>query len=188
MGISTSAQLIAKGKAENSYNNSGISTDATWLDFFNDALRDLVDDLNIEKPLPPIVYDGVTREYDLPTDYYSVVRVLDANGYPVQVRRNYEQTLFGYYIMNRGSKYVIDFYKGGFSQSFRGLYIAYPSVIADSEESPDVPTNGEKALIYYALAKSLRNSNQVGMAKEMEEKYEVERKKIRNASSRARGL
>jgi hypothetical protein len=62
MGTSSTAQLIARGKAENGYNNSGISGDPAWIDFFNDALRDLVEDLNIIDVLPSLVYTAGTRE------------------------------------------------------------------------------------------------------------------------------
>jgi hypothetical protein len=186
MGTSTVAQLIAKGKAENSYNNSGISSDSQWWDFFNDALRDLVEDINIVKALS-LTFDGSAREIDLPSDYYNVVELYEANGTPVCKRRiygsplNYSQQ--GYFVMYRGSKWVIDLYYYTVAQTLTGLYVSYPTVITGTGVTPEIPAVGEKALIYYALEKALRNNNQVGMADEMKGNYERERKKIRAAVS-----
>lgn len=188
MGISTAAQLIAKGQAENGYNNSGISSPNTWLDFFNDALRDLVDDLNIVDVLPALTYTAGVREVDLPTDYYSIVDLFDGNGTPVTERRNYMQSYpAGYMVMYRGSKFVIDLYNYMSSQSFTGLYQRYAKAIAVTGDSPEVPTIGERALVYYAISKALYNNNQMGQGQEYEQKYERERLKIRTAAARSRG-
>ena len=189
MGKSTAAQLIAKGQAENAYNNSGITSPSTWLDFFNDALRDLVDDLNIQEVLPTITHDGTVREHDLPTDYYSLVLFNDANNNRIVQRRNYDQQYpAGYWVLNKGSKYVIDLYNFSFAQTFTGLYVRYAADLASTSDTPEVPSVGEKALIYYAISKALNNNNQMGQAKEYEGKYESERLKIRTAASRARGI
>lgn len=189
MGRSTSAQLIAKGKAENSYNNSGISTDVQWVDFFNDALADLVDDLNIEESLPPINFISSTREYDLPADFFSIQGLYDNSGNEICERRSFNQKYpAGYRILNKGSKYVVDLYSYGTNQTITGQYIRQAILLTSAgaeAEYPEIPTVGEKALFYYAIAKALRNNNQpVG---DYEILYERERKKIRNAMARSRG-
>lgn len=186
MGRSTSAQLIAKGKTENSYNNSGISTDVQWIGFFNDALADLVDDLGIEASLSPISYVTATREYDLPADYFSIQCLYDSSGNVIGERRSYNQQYpRGYRTLNKGSKYVIDLYQMGSNQTFTGQYIRYAAALTSGgvdTEYPEIPSVGEKALFYYAIAKALRNNNQpVG---DYEKLYERERLKIRNAAAR----
>lgn len=187
MGASTVAQLIAKGQKENAYNNSGISSNEDWYGFFNDALRDLVDDLRIEK-VSTITFVTTTREYDLPADYYAMGIVYDSSFNPQVKRRNYAQRHpAGYWIFYRGSAHVIDLYSYTSNQTLNYTYMAYPTAITATTDSPEVPSVGEKALIYYALSKALRNNNQVGQAKEMEEKYEAERLKIRTAAARGGG-
>ena len=187
MGASTSAQLIAKGRAENGYNNSGISNDAQWIDFFNDALRDLVEDLGIQK-VGTINFVVGTREYDLPADYYSLDLLTDSFGSPVTKRRNYNADWpAGYWIFNRGDKSVIDLWDYNSPETFTYLYQAYAPILVignKNTERPAVPSVGEKALIYYAVAKALRNNAQIGMAQDYERLYEEERKKIRNATAR----
>lgn len=191
MGRSTSAQLIARGKAENAYNNSGISSNVQWVDFFNDALADLVDDLSIEESVDPIALVTPTREYDLPSDFFSLETLYDSNGCSVCERRTFEQKYpAGYRILNKGSKYVIDLYSYT-DQIFTGQYIRYPALLTSEgtvTEYPEVPSTGEKALFYYAIARALRNNNQPGQAAEYDKHYEVERKKIRNAIARSRGV
>lgn len=190
MGASTVAQLIAKGKAENGYNNSGISTDNQWIDFFNDALRDLVDDLGIEK-VTTINFTTGTREYDLPEDYFMLSELRDGFKRPVPKRRYYDQEYpSGYWLFNRGSNYVIDLYNYQSSQTFTMLYQAYAPALVPSNkntERPAVPSVGEKSLIYYAISKALRNNSQIGMAQDYEALYEKERMKIRNAVARGGG-
>lgn len=193
MGRSTTAQLIAKGKGENSYNNAGINSDGAWVDFFNAALSDLADDIELTDTLSISFVDG-TREYNLPTHYHGIVELYDGNGTPVTQRRNYGSSLNtvkqGYWILNKGATQVIDLYRYMGAQTFTGLYIRYPAMLSATginSEYPEVPSVGEMALPYYAISKALRNQNQVGMAQEMEQQYEAERKKIRNAAARARG-
>jgi hypothetical protein len=190
MGVSTTQQLINKAKNENSYNNSGLSSDGTFIDFFNDALNDLVDDLSLEETLTINFVVG-TREYDLPANFYALPLMSDANKYRVTKRRNYDQQYPpGYWVMNRGSKYIIDLYNYTSAQTFTGLYQRYPvalTLAGIATEKPEVATVGERALIYYALSKALRNNNQVEQAMEMEKKYESERLKIRTAAMKARG-
>lgn len=191
MGRSTSQELITRGKAENAYNNSGISADVQWVDFFNDALADLVDDLAIQAALIPINLISPTREYDLPTDFFGIESMYDGNGNRIAERRTYEQKYpVGYRILNKGSKFVVDLYNFTTNQTFTGQYIRYPVKLTSggaSSEYPEVPTMGEKALFYYAIAKALRNNNQPGQAAEYDKHYEVERKKIRTAMARSRG-
>jgi hypothetical protein len=189
MGASTSQQLIAKGKGENGYNNSGISNDSQWVDFFNDALADLVDDLGIEESLDPIVFVSTVRENTLPADYFSLVNLYDGNGCEVYERRSYNQKYpAGYRVLFKGSSYVIDLYSFTTNQTFTGQYYRYAEAltIADyADQHPEVPTVGEKALIYYAISKALRNNNQpVGDYLKL---YERERMKIRDAIAKARG-
>lgn len=187
MGVSTVQQLIAKGQAENAYNNSGISTPNQWMDFFNDALRDLVDDLSLIK-VGTINFVNETREYDLISDYYALITLNDAQNTRTVKRRHYDQQYpAGYWVFNRGSKHVIDLHRYNSDQTFTYMYQAYPKALATVSDVPEVPNVGERALIYYALSKALRNNNQVGMANEMEEKYERERMKIRTAAARGGG-
>lgn len=184
---STINELIARGKAQNEYNNSGIRSDAQWVDFFNEALRDLVDDLRIEKT-GQISFDPAQREYDLPPDFYSLVLLNDEHGCRVFKRRYYDQRIpSGYWIFNRGDKHVIDLYQYMAPMTFTFVYQAYPEplVLANlNTQRPQVPSVGEKALIYYAIAKALRNNNEVGQAQDVERLYELERAKIRNAVAR----
>lgn len=188
MGVSTVNQLIAKGQAENAYNNSGIASPNTWLDFFNDALRDLVDDLNIQEVLPTITHDGLIRERDLPADYYSLILFNDGSNNRIVQRRNYDQQYPpGYWVLYKGSKYVLDLYNFSFAQTFTGLYQRYAKALSSTNDTPEVPSVGERALVYYAISKALANNNQMGQAQEYEKKYEAERLKIRTAASHARG-
>lgn len=187
MGASTTAALIAKGKAENGYNNSGISSDAQWVDFFNDALRDLVDDLGIEK-VAEIEFTTDQREYDMPVDFYSLVIINDENGSRVTKRRHYDQrSPAGYWMFYRGDKHVIDLYQYQFDQTFKIMYQAYAPALdlsAINSQRPAVPSVGEKALVYYAISKALRNNNEIGQAQDYERLYEEERTKIRTAAVR----
>lgn len=194
MGRSTVSQLIARGKAENGYNNSGIDRDDAWVDFFNDALGDLVDDLQLRAPLT-LPYDGSTRQIVLPSDFFAFAELYNQFGCAVRERPDYGADLYwwpeGYYILDIGGNKVIDLYRYTSAQSFQGLYIRYPAYIQYTVPGlasyPEVPTVGEKALIFYAIGKALRNNNQMGQAQDYERLYELERKKIRNATARARG-
>jgi hypothetical protein len=187
MGASTTAQLITKGRAENGYNNSGISGNSQWVDFFNDALRDLVEDLCIEQT-GTITFVTTTREYDLPDDYYAINIMNDGSRSRVSKRRNYDADWpEGYWIFNRGGNYVIDLYNFMSAQTFTFTYQAYaPELVLGNitTEKPSVPSVGEKALIYYAIAKALSNNNQLGQADFYYKLYEAERKKLRNAVAR----
>lgn len=185
MGASTVETLIARGQNQNEYNQTGIDSSGKWVDFFNDALQDLADDLLILEPIS-ITLVANQREYDLPDDFLQLHTFTD-NSYPVNKRRLYEDTWCqGYWIMNKGSKYVIDLVNFSGTVTLNGLYQRYPALIStDLTVKPEVPTMGENALIYYAIAKSLRNNNFPGQAQEVEGKYERERQKIRNAAYRS---
>lgn len=188
MGRSTTQELIAKGKNENKYNNSGITSDGTWVDFFNDALADLVDDVGLTDTFT-IDFDPAVseREYDLPSDFYGMFLLTDSRDSQVACRRNYNAQ-GGYWILNKGDALVIDLWKYTSPQTFKGVYFKYPAKLTGATgEFPQVPSVGERALIYYALSKALRNNAQTGDAAEMEAKYEEERKKIRTAAAKARG-
>lgn len=185
MGASTVADLIAKGKAQNAYNNSGIKTDSVWLGHFNDALRDLTDDLNIEDSAD-LVYDGTTSAMDLPDGYYEYVQLNTDSGSPVCKRRSFKDRSFGYFIQYRGSKWVLDI-QGYSAQTFELIYNRYATELTATANNPEIPTTGEMALVYYAIEKGLRNNNQVGQANEIQAQYERERKKIRTAIARGRG-
>lgn len=181
--MSTVGDLINQGRSENSYNNSGIEKEITWISFFNDALNDLVDDLNIQETVA-IEFTPDEREYDLPGDYHAIVRVYDDTNYRIS-KRPYYNMPGGYMTFNRGNRYVIDFYDFNSPKTFTVLYERYPTALGSSQDAvPEVPRVGERALIYYALEKALRNNNQVGMAQEMKQNYERERLKIRNAVAR----
>ena len=193
MGRSTVTELIARGKNQNDYNNTGIDTDGKWVDYFNDALQDLVSDINLTGTLQVSFVNG-TREYNLPADFFELTELWDGFGCLVPKRRFYDQiygsfynTPQGYYIRFEGSGYTIDLYQYNSNQTFNGIYNRYPAKLSESvlTANPEVPTVGENALTYYAISKSLRANNQPGQAIAMEQKYEQERKKIRDAAARA---
>lgn len=190
MGRSTVAELIARGQNWNSYNNTGIGTSALWIDAFNSALKDLVEDIGL-KGTSTISYVNGTTSYDLPDDFFEAVQVVDSGQYPIW-KREYELEPFAcynsYYIKDIGSNYQVVFDDRNTTETLTLSYIRYPALLAIanvSTQKPEVPTIGEDALIYYAISRSLRNNNQSGMAAEMESKYEYERKKIRDAKYRA---
>ena len=76
MGRSTVQQLIQRAKNLNEYNNSGVANDAVWLDHFNAALVEMVDDLNLEDTFE-IHYTPSQATYDLPANYFSLVLLND---------------------------------------------------------------------------------------------------------------
>lgn len=190
MGRSTVAELITSGQAQNSYNNSGINTNALWIDAFNRALRDLVEDIGLVGSTT-IDYITGTTEYDLPSDFFEVNQVVDAGNYPIR-KRQFEIEPYpcanSYYIKDIGSVYKIVFDERNSDETLTINYIRYPALLSVANylsQKPEVPTVGEDALIFFALDKALRNNNQPGQAQEMEQKYERERKKIRDAKYRA---
>lgn len=195
MGRNTVAELIARGQNMNDYNNTGINTNAKWVDAFNSALQDLVEDINLTENLSIPFVTG-TREYDLPDDFFELQELSEQNfACPVPKRRRYENNgvyysnwFQGYFILNKGDRYVIDLFEYTADQTFTGIYTRYPallSVVDISTQRPEVPTIGENALIYFAISRALRNNNQPGQASEIERMYELERRKIRDAAARA---
>lgn len=187
MGASTTLELIAKGKGQNAYNNAGIATDMMWVDLFNDALRDLVDDLNIEETVN-VVYDGIVSLIDLPADFYEVKEIYTSTGYPIRKRRHLKDRSSGYWMLYKGSKWQVDI-QGYSAQTFTLFYNRYAAKLTGaSGEQPEIPSAGEMALPLYAISKALRNNNQVGQAQEIEQgPYKEQIKNLRTAQARARG-
>lgn len=191
IGRSTTAQLITKGKAENKYNNSGIASDSQWVDFFNDALADLADDMGLTDNHTLTVASG-TNEYDMPDDYYGTILFFETvGGFPYPKRRNYNDfNRPGYWVFNRGGIYVMDIRQIPDGKEMTVVYQKYATVLTESAKNtqyPEVQRVGEKALIYYALQKALRNNSHLDDAKEYERLYEQERLKIRTAAARGGG-
>lgn len=194
MGRSSVNALIARGMNRNDYNNTGIDTPAKWVDAFNAALGDMVNDLNITDTLTIPFVNG-TREYDLPDDFFEIRELWDQFNCPSTKRRYYDQQLYGFYpqylegyfVLFKGGKYVIDLYPYNTDQTFQGIYVRYPALLSISnlDALPEVPTVGEDALIDYAVMIALRNNNQLAQAKTVQQDYEAGRKKIRDAAARA---
>lgn len=195
MGRSTVSQLIARGQQRNEYNNSGVDTNAKWVDSFNACLQDLASDLSIIETIQINFVQG-TREYDLPENFFEMVELWDGFNCKSSKRRFYDQDLYGfypgylqgYYILFKGSKYVIDLFPYNASQTFRGIYVRYPALLSVTDiltQKPEVPTIGEDALIDYAIMMALRNNNLIGEAEDVQAMYEMNRKKIRDAAQRA---
>lgn len=195
MGRSTVANLIARGQSRNDYNNTGIDTPSKWVDAFNAALQDLVSDINLTETLTIPFVKG-TREYDLPADFFEIRELWDGFNCKSTKRRYYDQQLFGfyptlfegYYVLFKGSGYVIDLYQYNADQTFQGIYVRYPALLSAGSvdtQRPEVPTVGEDALIDYAIMIALRNNNLLGEAKTVQQDYERGRKKIQDAAQRA---
>lgn len=191
MGVSTVQQLINRAKNMNGYNNSGIATDAVWVDFFNAALVEMTDDLTIEE-IFTINFTPGTREYNLPSDFYAISVLYDQNGSAVAMRRNYNQRYpNGYWVLDKGDRRVIDLYEYTQPMTFTLLYRRYPKPLTYSEmatQKPEVPTAGEIALCYKAIYFACLNNNQIGQAEFFDQLYQKERTNIKTAASRARGV
>lgn len=193
MGRTPISGLIARGQNQNSYNNSGIDTPAKWVDAFNAALQDLVQDIGL-RAFVEINYVPGTTSYQLPNDFFEIEQVWDDFMCRYYPRQDIDPSIwnygpYGYTISFDGSRHNIDFGSDISSTKFRIYYIRYPAQLTTTnmnDDQPEVQTIGENALIYYALAQALRNNNQPGQAAGLEQKYEVERKKIRDAAQRAR--
>lgn len=190
MGRSTVAQLIQRAKTLNEYNNSGVASDAVWLDHFNSALVEMVDDLNL-KQIFLIQYSKAVAAYPLPDDYYSLVVMNDANSNErINQRRSYDERYHpGYWIMDKGDYFEIDIV---FHQdtTFNLLYQRYPKILEHSlmqSQKPEVPTAGETALCYKAISNALKNNNQLGQAAYYDGLYKEQLAIIRTAVNRARG-
>lgn len=195
MGRSTVNQLIQRAKNMNEYNNSGVASDVVWLDFFNEALTSMVDDLGIEESYS-ITCDPAVTSYDLPEDYYQVLSIVDsANnelstfkdfGFNIDGGRSYN---VGYLVKNKGAQQAIEL-KHIQPESMTVHYIRYPEtlLLADvTTQKPEVPTVGETALCYKAVSHALKNNNQLGQAQYFEELYAAEVSKVNKATTRARG-
>lgn len=191
MGDATVRQLINRAKNMNGYNNSGIATDAVWVDFFNAALVEMTDDLNLEETYIINFVPG-TREYDLPSNFYALSVIFDQNGSAVAMRRNYNQRYpAGYWVLNKGDRRVLDLYEYTQPLTFNLLYRRYPKPLTYSDiatQKPEVPTAGEIALCYKAIYFACLNNNQIGQAEFFDSLYQKERVNIKTAVSRARGV
>lgn len=195
MGRSTVNQLIQRAKNMNEYNNSGVASDVVWLDFFNDALTSMVDELGIEESFS-ITCDPAVSSYDLPEDYYRVLSVADSANNELSTFRDFGFSIdggrsfnVGYLVKNKGSKQVIEL-KQIQPKSMTVQYIRYPQtlLLADvTTQKPEVPTAGETALCYKAVSHALKNNNQLGQSQYYEELYLAEVAKINKASFRVRG-
>lgn len=195
MGMSTVQQLVQRAKSMNEYNNSGVATDAVWVDFFNEALMSMVDELNIQEEVQ-IIVNADTKTYDLPENYYSLKRMVDVYNNEISAFKD-EGINFnggrsfrpGYDVKYKGSKFVMEFPLVD-PTTMTLTYTRYPERLEVSRvesQKPEVPTVGETALCYKAIAHALENNNLPGQAREYEEKYLREVEKIHKASFRARG-
>lgn len=193
MGRSTVQELIARGRNQNDYNNTGIQNNAQWVDFFNSALQDLASDIDI-RTTATINYDGVTTDYDLPEDYVEIVELYDQFSTPISKRRLYNDYWLerfydqGFYIYWAGSGYKIRLIEFTGPQVFTMFYTRLPAKLSVSAitDKPEVPAPGEDALIYYAVAKSLANNNLLGQSMNVMGQYEAQRKNIRDVIARAK--
>ncbi|MBB6731887.1 hypothetical protein [Cohnella zeiphila] len=193
MGRTPISGLIARGQNQNSYNNSGIDTPAKWVDSFNAALQDLVQDIGL-RAMVEIPYVPGTTSYQLPDDFFEVEQVWDNFWCRFYPRQDIDPAIwnygpYGFDISFDGTHHNIDFGTDISSTTFRVYYIRYPALLTTSNinvDTPEVPTIGENALILYAIAKGLRNNNQPGQATNLEQMYENERKKIRDEAQRRR--
>lgn len=194
MGRSTVQELITRGMNMNDYNNTAIDSTGKWLDAFNAALQDLVEDINLSNTVTINFIPG-TREYDLPDDFFEMQELNDNNFLmPVPRRQHYNISggnwsnwIQGFWILNKGTNYVLDLFDYTSAQTFTALYTRYPvklDITLTTSQKPEVPTIGEDALLYYAISRALRNNNQPGQAQDVERKYEFERRKIRDAAQR----
>jgi hypothetical protein len=190
MGRSTVSQLISRAQAMNAYNNSGVASNAVWCDFFNAALTEMTENLNLETNYEINVVVG-TRLYDLPDDYYSLTLINDQNNTRLVKRRNYDQRYpAGYWIFDRGSKHEIDLYEYTSPMTVTLVYQRYPEQLVSTNiatQKPEVPTAGETALCYKAISNALKNNNQLGQSQHYDNLYKEEILKVRTATTRARG-
>ncbi|MDF2790544.1 MAG: hypothetical protein K0S80_3645, partial [Neobacillus sp.] len=77
------------------------------------------------------------------------------------------------------------------SDSLTLLYDRYPAVLEYSlisTQKPDIPTSGETALCYKAIASALKNNNQLGQAQYYDGLYKEQLAIIRTATNRAKGV
>lgn len=191
MARSTVNELIQRAKSMNNYNSSGIESTTAWVDFFNEALSSMVDDLGLEEVMTINFVIGTT-EYDLPEDYYAIITVTEADtGSTMAKRRAYPQKYpFGWWVMDKGSKTVLDLIFN-FNKAFKVHYNRYPAKLElanISTQKPEVPTVGETALCYKANYYACLNNSHFDEAQYFEKLYKEEQAKIRTASVRSRGV
>lgn len=190
MGRSTVAQLIQRAKNLNEYNNSGVVSDVVWLDHFNSALVEMVDNLNLQENIS-IPYTDGQRIYTLPDDYYSLLLLLDSRNQQITQKRNYHQQYpNGYWILDKGDHFEIDITYNQ-ADTLTLLYERYPDVLeyANREtQKPDIPTAGETALCYKAISHALKNNNQIGQAQYYDGLYKDQMATVRVATTKAKGV
>jgi hypothetical protein len=190
MGRSTVAQLIQRAKNLNQYNNSGVDSDAMWVDHFNAALVEMVDNLDLQETFT-IAYTKDTQLYTLPDDYYALLLLIDSKNQPITQKRNYNQSYpNGYWILDKGDHFDIDI-SYNTDDMLTILYNRYPKelIFADIQtQKPEVPTTGETSLCYLAISKALQNNNQLGQAQYYDGLYKSELANIRIATNRAKGV
>lgn len=195
MGISTVSQLVQRAKSMNEYNNSGVANDSVWVDFFNEALMSLVEDLNILEEVQ-ITINPSLKSYDLPENYYGLIHVTNSlnnelspykdYGFSLEGTRSYSP---GYDIKNKGFKYVIEFPYIQ-PETLTVTYIRYPTKLEFSQresQKPEIPTSGESALCYKAISNALKNNNQLGQAQYYDSLFREQMGIVRTANLRARG-
>lgn len=188
MGRSTVQQLIQRAKNMNEYNNSGVSNDTIWVDHFNAALVEMVDDLDLQQPFT-IAYTPLQRSYTLPDDYYSLLLLTTQNKQRINERRDYDEQSPGYWVMDKGSHHEADIIFS-YPTELTALYQRYPAQLEVSQketQKPEIPTAGETALCYKAVYFSLLNNNQPGQAKYFDDLYQKERANVRMAVAKAKG-
>lgn len=187
MGRSTVSQLINRAKNRNEYDNHGVSNDAIWVDHFNSALVEMAEDLKIDETIP-ITIEPDQEQYELPSDFYSLVSVIDGNNRRLSKLRQLEHPSRGYWVINRGDTFQIVL------RNVDGVvtvhYTRYPEMLEESQIStqrPEVPNVAEDALVYKAITHALMNNNQIGKAQAFDGLYRRELAKINTANTRARG-
>lgn len=189
MGRSTIQQLITRAKSLNQYNNSGVDNDSIWIDHFNSALVEMVDDLNLQETFT-INYTKDVTTYDMPDDYYAMVMLLDSKNTQIPQKRNYNQVYpMGYWVLDKGDHFEININYDR-ADTLTLLYERYPTVLELSTittQKPEVPTSGETALCYKAISNSLKNNNQLGQAQYYDGLYKEQLANIRIATNRAKG-
>lgn len=172
----------------NEYNNSGVASDTVWLDHFNAALVEMVDDLDLNE-LYEFEYSTDQRAYNLPDDYYSIILLNVKDRQRLRERRYYDDKSPGYMVIDKGSHFELDLV---FNQpaTFSLLYQRYPKTLEYSlisTQRPEVPTAGETALCYKAISHALKNNNQLGQAAHFDSLFKEQIAIIRTATTRARG-
>lgn len=189
MGRSTIQQLIQRAKSLNQYNNSGVDNDSIWIDHFNSALVEMVDDLNLQETFT-INYTKDVTTYDMPDDYYAMVMLIDSKNTQIPQKRNFNQVYpMGYWILDKGDKFQINITYNT-NDTLTLLYERYPTVLElgnITTQKPEVPTAGETALCYLSIRNSLLNNNQLGQAQYYDGLYKSELANIRIAATRAKG-